>query len=48
MRTKKNNFLRLEVFHWQYAPRIQKEGKALLLAAVCQPLPAMQICPTDS
>jgi len=45
---KNNNFRRLEVFHWQYAPRIQNEGIALLLAAICQPLPAMQICPTDS
>ena len=43
-----NNFLRLEVLRWQYAGRIQKEGRALLLAAICQPLPAMQICPTDS
>ena len=45
---KNNHFLRLEVFHWQYAPRIQNEGRALLLAAICQPLPAKQICPTDS
>jgi len=45
---KNNNFLRLEVFHWQYAPRIQNEGRALLLAMICQPLPAMQICSTDN
>jgi hypothetical protein len=45
---KKNDFLQLEVFHWQYVPRIQNEGAALLLVAICQCLPAMQICPTVS
>jgi hypothetical protein len=43
---KNNNFLQLDLFLWQYAPRIQNEGKALLLVAICQCLPAMQICPT--
>jgi hypothetical protein len=45
---KNNNFHRLEVFRWQYAPRIQNEGRALLLSAICQPVRVMQICPTDS